>query len=166
MLKPAVGATARETIRFAAVDLERAQAHVDRLQPHEDLLLQPYLKRVEREGELSGIFIGGALSHTVRKVPQAGDYRVQDDFGAHDERHTPCAEEAAMFRLALEAAGAVTLYARVDVLRDDAGALCLGELELVEPLLFSATRRRRPRPSRTPCSRRCVDRNGPGILRP
>jgi hypothetical protein len=40
---------------------------------------------VETEGELSAIYFGGHFSHAVRKIPLPGDYRVQDDFGAHDE---------------------------------------------------------------------------------
>ena len=36
------------------------------------------LERVERDGEVSAIYFDGAFSHGVRKVPVAGDYRVQD----------------------------------------------------------------------------------------
>jgi hypothetical protein len=44
----------------------------------------------------------------------------------------------ALARTVLAAVGASTLYARVDMLRDDAGTPCLLELELVEPSLFLA----------------------------
>ncbi len=138
-LKPAIGATARETLRFddepAAV--RRAQAHLDRLLQREDMLLQPYQESVEQQGELSLFVIDGAVTHAVRKVPTPGDYRVQDDFGAHDEPITPKPAEIA---LALQAVEAVRLpdllYARTDFLRNDDGELRLIELELVEPSLF------------------------------
>ena len=133
-IKPCVGSTARETLRFD--DPAVAQRHVDRLLPREDLMLQPYLARVETEGELSAIFIDGGMTHAVRKIPVAGDYRVQDDFGAKDEPWRPTADEAALARRVVEAAPEDLLYARVDFLRDDAGALCVTELELVEPSLF------------------------------
>ncbi len=138
-LKPAIGATARETLRFTdrAADLAAAQAHVDRLLAVEDMLLQPYLAKVETEGEVSAIFIDRAFSHAVRKRPVPGDYRVQDDFGAHDEPTTLTAGDIADARRALDATGFDDLlYARADFLRDDDGALCLTELELIEPLLF------------------------------
>lgn len=139
-LKPAIGATARETLRFraAGAELEAAQAHADRLLPREDLLLQPYLGRVETEGELSAIFLDGVFSHAVRKLPVPGDYRVQDDFGARDERAHPAPQELDLAARVVRAAehGADLLYARVDLLRDDDGALVVTELELVEPSLF------------------------------
>ncbi len=131
-LKPCVGATSRETLRFDAGD-PAAQAHADRLLAREDLMLQPYLARVETEGELSAIFIDGELTHGVRKVPVAGDYRVQDDFGAKD--YPIDFPDVPLARRAVEAAGRTLLYARADFLVGPHG-LVLTELELVEPSLF------------------------------
>lgn len=137
-LKPQVGASARETLRFDAdaEGLARAQAHADRLLVREDLMLQPYCAAVETEGEVSAILVEGALAHGVRKVPVSGDYRVQDDYGAHDE---PYRFEDAELALVERIAGLVEpglLYGRVDLLRADDGDLKLIELELVEPSLF------------------------------
>lgn len=148
-LKPCIGSTARETLRFAAdaAGLAAAQAHVDRLLPHEDLMLQPFLASVTTRGEWSAIFVDGVITHCVRKVPAAGDYRVQDDFGARDEPYRPTADERAHAEHAFASAvrllvrsGRVAapdlLYARADFLWDDRGAPVLTELELVEPSLF------------------------------
>lgn len=149
-LKPLVGANARSTLRFDATDpteLAAAQAHLASLIGRVDMMLQPYLASVEREGELSGIFFDGALSHAVRKVPAAGDYRVQDDWGAHDEPvvlepeaiavcEQTFAGMAACFRQRGWDIPLPLLYARVDLLRDDAGRWVLNELEIVEPSLF------------------------------
>ena len=136
-IKPAVGATAWRTLRFAAAtDLQAAQAHAEELLADGDLLLQPYLARVETEGELSAIFIDGRLSHAVRKVPVHGDYRVQDDFGAHDEPATLAPDEIALAERAIRVAGTDLLYGRTDFLRADDGSLVLTELELVEPSMF------------------------------
>ena len=138
-LKPCVGATARETLRFAREECARAQAHVDRLLASEDLMLQPYLDTVEREGELSIVFVEGEPVHGVRKVPVAGDYRVQDDFGAADEPWAFTEAEgalAARIVAQVEARFGRLLYARVDFLRSAEGELLLNELELVEPSLF------------------------------
>ncbi len=142
-VKPCVGATARETLRFTvdAEGIAAAGAHVERLLVNEGLVLQPYLESVEGEGELSAIFVDGAFTHGVRKIPVPGDYRVQDDFGASDRPHTFTADELELARSIVERAGArfgdaPLLYARVDFLRERNGELVLNELELVEPSLF------------------------------
>jgi hypothetical protein len=115
-IKPAVGSTARETLRFDADadGLAAASGHLARLLRRESVLLQPYLASVECEGELSVIFIDGEITHAVRKTPVAGDYRVQDDFGASDApaRLTP-QEQAMANRIASLASGlAASLQAR------------------------------------------------------
>lgn len=148
-LKPCVGATARETLRFATdrAGLAAAQAHVDRLLPAEDLMLQPFLRSVLQRGEWSAIFVDGRISHCVRKIPVPGDYRVQDDFGARDERYEPSASERAGAERVMTlvttrggpcpaADGRPLLYGRADFLWNDAGDCVLTELELVEPSLF------------------------------
>jgi len=142
-IKPVVGATARETLRFSAdgLGLEKAQAHLQRLLESEAMMLQPYLKAVEKVGELSALFLGGRFSHAVRKVPQPGDYRVQDDFGAKDFPVELTSEQMkrahSIVTLASERSPTgELLYARVDWLTDDEGELVLTELELVEPSLF------------------------------
>lgn len=141
-LKPMVGATARETLRFDAdaEGLAAAQAHVDRLLPSEGLMLQPYLESVETVGELSLILVDGELSHAVRKVPVEGDYRVQDDFGAVDFPVEVDTETVELARSVLEAGtppdAHPLLYGRVDFMTGPAGELWVGELELIEPSLF------------------------------
>ncbi|MBZ0112219.1 MAG: hypothetical protein K8J08_07160 [Thermoanaerobaculia bacterium] len=145
-LKPAVGATARETLRFDDDDagIALATAHLARVLPHEDMLLQPYQETVESQGEFSLLVVDGEVTHGVRKVPVPGDYRVQDDFGAHDEPFLPRDDEAQLaLRIVATAASANglskdrdLLYARADFLRDEEQQLRLIELELVEPSLF------------------------------
>ena len=137
-LKPAVGATARETLRFnrSPEALAEAQAHVDRMTAAEDMLLQPYQDTVETAGEFSAIFIDGVFTHDVRKTPVPGDYRVQDDFGGHDEPADLSADEIDRARAFVDAVEGDVLYARADFLRDASGALRLIEMELVEPSLF------------------------------
>lgn len=138
-VKPMVGATARETLRFTADTAPLAQAFLERTLAVEDMILQPYLPAVEQAGERSVIFFGGRPSHGVRKVPVPGDYRVQDDFGAHDEPWHPDDDELALATRILHAAQDLVgelLYARVDLLEDDDGRLVVTELELVEPSLF------------------------------
>lgn len=149
-LKPVVGANARDTLRFDARnphELEAAEAHLARVSKLTAMMLQPYLSSVERVGEVSAISFDDVLSHAVRKVPVAGDYRVQDDYGAHDEpvaldreQLEICGQTLAALRSIADTRGwdlaLPLLYARVDLLQDDAGRWVLNELEIVEPSLF------------------------------
>ncbi|MCB9852861.1 MAG: hypothetical protein H6819_07175 [Phycisphaerales bacterium] len=139
-LKPVVGASSSGTMRFdaGAEGIQRARAHLAELLPTHEMMLQPYYASVEKEGEYSVIFIDGQSTHAVRKVPVAGDYRVQDDYGAHDE---PIQLSERDLRVAAEAvvragAGERLLYARADFLRAPDGTLRMNELEVVEPSLF------------------------------
>jgi hypothetical protein len=148
-VKPCVGATARETLRVpdTAAGRAAAQAHVDRLLPHEDLMVQPFLPAVLARGEWSAVFVDGAITHCVRKIPVPGDYRVQDDFGAKDEPYLPTHTERELAERAMAvvtraggpcpgANGTPLLYGRTDFLWRDDGSCVLTELELVEPSLF------------------------------
>ncbi len=137
-LKPIVGASSSGTLRF---DVDRdgiaaGQAHLDRLLPTHAMMLQPYYDSVESEGEYSVIFVENQPTHSVRKVPVAGDYRVQDDYGAHDEPAELDAHDLRIASEALSAVGKSLLYARADFLRSPDGELQMNELELVEPSLF------------------------------
>ena len=133
-----IGASAREALRFNAdeEDLKQAQTHIDRLLQAESVMIQPYLSRVETDGELSAIFIDGQFTHAVRKIPVPGDFRVQDDFGASDEPALLNEANLALAKQILSLVAADLLYGRVDFLIDDHGELLLSELELVEPSLF------------------------------
>jgi len=140
-LKPAVGLSARGTLRFDTdgQGCARAQAHLDGSLGEVGFLLQPYLPTVETFGELSAILIAGELTHTVRKLPVPGDYRVQDDHGGTDEPFAATPGEVEMAHSAVAAVAPVEeelLYARVDWLRDEQERPRLVELELVEPSLF------------------------------
>lgn len=138
ILKPAVGATASDTLRFALDEagLTSAAEHLARHLQAVDFQLQPYMPSVETFGEVSAVFIDGQFSHGVRKVPVSGDYRVQDDFGAHDEAYSFNGPERDRVEGIIDVAGRDLLYARVDLLRDHDDELQLSELELVEPSLF------------------------------
>lgn len=140
-IKPLIGANARECCRFdnSEQGLKIAQAHIDKLIEHEQLVLQPYLKSVEQFGETSGIFFNHQFSHGTRKVPVKGDFRVQDDYGAKDYPYQLSLKEMELAQQAIryvsEKYGDL-LYARIDFLHDHEGNPYLNEMELIEPSLF------------------------------
>jgi len=147
-IKPVFGATARGTCRFGEglSSLEEAQTHLDDWLSKEDMMIQPYLKSVETEGEISLLFMGGEFSHAVQKIPVLGDYRVQDDFDAKDFPIEPSAKIMALGNEVLALAqncikdkfghASFFHYARVDFLKMDEDDYVVGELELIEPSLF------------------------------
>jgi glutathione synthase/RimK-type ligase-like ATP-grasp enzyme len=136
VIKPVVSAGAHETLRVPAGALALAEQHLARLQPTAAMMVQPYLRAIEDQGELSLVFFGGAFSHAVRKRPRAGDFRSQLQFGAALTVAVPDPAELACARAALAAAPAPTLYARVDLVPASDGQPLVMELELVEPQLF------------------------------
>ena len=136
ILKPAVSGAARHTYRLNDANLDAHEAVLRELLREEAMMLQPFLGSVLTQGELSLMVIGGRCTHAVRKIAKTGDFRVQDDHGGTVHRHTPTADEIAFAERAVAACPQAPLYARVDAVRDDSGALSLMELELVEPELF------------------------------
>ena len=136
-IKPQVGACASDTLRFTIDEIDQAQQFLNE-NGHQDMMVQPYLKSVETEGELTAVFIDGELTHGVQKIPVNGDYRVQDDFGARDMPFTFTSTEIETMHSTLQSVPChdELLYARFDYLRSSEGVLFLNELELIEPSLF------------------------------
>jgi glutathione synthase/RimK-type ligase-like ATP-grasp enzyme len=136
VVKPAVAQSGRYATRASVEDPGRAQDVVQRLLPHEDLLIQPFVPAVGADGELSVVFVDGEVTHAVRKRAAPGDFRVHDDHGGSVAPAAPDPAEEAVARDAVRAADAPLLYARVDLVRGVDGAPLVMELELVEPELF------------------------------
>lgn len=103
--------------------------------PH-PMMVQPFLSRIQEEGEYSFIFINGAFSHALLKQAKAGDYRIQSTYGGTETAITPSEADLHAAAKILKALDDVPLYARVDMLRGADGQLLLMELELIEPYLY------------------------------
>jgi glutathione synthase/RimK-type ligase-like ATP-grasp enzyme len=135
IIKAAVAQTGRYLLHVPPGGLAHGQRHLDRLQPHEDLLVQPFLPGVMTEGETSVVYLDGAVSHVVRKRPGSGDFRVHDDYGGTLQASTATREELAVAARAVAAVDHPLLYARVDLVPGPEGPVVM-ELELVEPDLY------------------------------
>ena len=133
VIKPAISAASHETLRVGPDELERGQEHLIRLAAQGDVLVQPCLRSVLRDGERSLIAIEGALTHAVRKAARF--------HGEHERVEGPlpiAPDERALAEAVLEQVAPGALYARVDLARDDEGQPRILELELIEPSLFLA----------------------------
>ena len=143
VVKPAVSAGARDTARWS--DPGSALRHVAELTAEgRTAMLQPYLTRVDDEGETALLYVGGRFSHAVRKGPllRRGEGVRQDRDSRGDLRRVEATPgQRALAQAVLDAVPALVpspppLYARVDVVADGTGRPVLLELEVTEPSLF------------------------------
>jgi glutathione synthase/RimK-type ligase-like ATP-grasp enzyme len=143
VVKPAVSGGAHRTWRSSpgAASVSTADdARLAESAAEGDVMVQPMLAEIEREGEWSLHFFDGAFSHAIVKRPRAGDFRVQLEHGGSVVSVDPTAELIEAARRAIDAApnaGEPPLYARVDGCVVN-GAFVLMELELLEPALSLA----------------------------
>jgi glutathione synthase/RimK-type ligase-like ATP-grasp enzyme len=101
-------------------------------------MIQPFLASIQGEGELSFIFVSGALSHALTKQAQPGEYRIQSNFGGIETAIEPAPADraAAESIMALLPFAEPPLYARIDMVRLPESALAVIEAELIEPYLY------------------------------
>lgn len=142
VVKPTVSAGSLDTLRLGPDEAERSVAHVRAVQASgRSVLVQPYLAGVDSYGETAVVTLDGTYSHAIRKgaLLRAGAGLVEGLYAEEDiTAREPSAAEldvAARALAALPATDAPPLYARVDLLHDDAGPRVL-EVELCEPSLF------------------------------
>lgn len=130
VIKPPVSASADGTHKLGLGDQLPQSAHL------REMLVQPFLRSVAEEGEYSIMLFGGRFSHAIVKRPKAGDFRVQPHLGGTEQPCAPPPGAIELAQAALAAAPAQAAYARVDMVRDESGALAIIELELIEPSLW------------------------------
>jgi glutathione synthase/RimK-type ligase-like ATP-grasp enzyme len=141
IIKPAVGSGARDARRYPRSAVAEMRAHLSRLLAGQrSALLQPYLERIDEQGETALIYINGEFSHAVGKRAVLGrGHGPMRELIAPEEiaARIPDANELALgARVLGELSYSDLLYARVDLLRDARGAPCVLELELAEPSLY------------------------------
>jgi glutathione synthase/RimK-type ligase-like ATP-grasp enzyme len=146
VLKPAVGAGSVDAALFdlgVAHEAGLARAHAERLlATGQTVLVQPYLERIDAQGEAGFMFFGGEFSHAVTKGAMlagqvemvAGLYKAE----VIKPRIATTAEiDVARAALAAAPIAAEQLaYARVDLVPAADGSPLVMELELTEPSLF------------------------------
>lgn len=130
VIKPPVSASAMGThLLGPAHDLPEASRGCP-------MIVQPLVEEISKTGEFSLMLFASEFSYAVVKRPKSGDFRVQEYHGGVTLPSPPPLGAIELAQQALAAAPAEATYARVDIVPDDNGALCIMELELIEPSLF------------------------------
>lgn len=126
--KPLASSTAWRTIRWPGDPIGDG--------PEGRAMIQPYLPRIESDGEVSLLYFDGRYSHAVSKRPQPGEFRVQPEYDGIIADYGPSRDELQAAEAILAAVDEPLLYARVDLVRGLDGRPALIELELIEPDLY------------------------------
>jgi glutathione synthase/RimK-type ligase-like ATP-grasp enzyme len=129
-----VASGAKGARRADVGDLE-LQAHLDELLLHGDVLVQQFVPAVEDEGELSVVLVDGRVAHGVRKLPAAGDFRVQYEWGGSSKVVTPTSSLAELATRVYDVLPAPAMYARIDFVAIG-GRWHVMEVEVTEPALW------------------------------
>jgi hypothetical protein len=152
VVKPNVSAGARDTGRFPAERHDEALALVESIRSSGRVaLVQPYLPGVDAHGETAIVYIGGEVSHVLRKQPilrAAGVAPLGEDPDGpaavmlDDDLVLAGEATEAELSLAAEVHERITerfgipLYARVDIVPGHGGEPVLIELEALDPCLY------------------------------
>jgi glutathione synthase/RimK-type ligase-like ATP-grasp enzyme len=132
IVKPTVSGGAWKTSRLARGDVLTDA-------PVGAAMIQPFLPELVSGGELSLLFFGGRFSHAVLKRAQAGDFRIQVQYGGrYSLVPDPPAAAIALAEQVLAAIAEPLLYARIDMVEGADGRWLLMEAELIEPDFYLA----------------------------
>ena len=132
IIKPAIGASAYHVSRVSLNEVITFTNQLQKLLQTTNVLIQPFIPEIS-QGELSFIFIGGKLTHSVLKKPKTGEYRTNfksvETFiqSTNDQQQ----QVLKIYKKTLQP----LLYARIDCV-EIKGVLTVMEIELIEPVLF------------------------------
>ena len=135
VIKPTLSANADDTFRVSSSNMAEIMPSLLTTFAARRYMIQPFLSSVVEEGEYSLFYFGGCYSHAILKVPQQGDFRVQEEHGGQLLAVKANIVQQEIAQRALEAMPAQALYARVDLVRQE-NEWAIMELELIEPSLY------------------------------
>jgi hypothetical protein len=143
VVKPTVSAGARDTARFRPGEQDAAGELAARiLSSGRSVMVQPYLARLDDDGETGLVYLDGAYSHAFRKgallagAPLGPGLYAEEEIAARVATPAQRAIGNAVLALTADRIGGAPLYARVDLVPGADGEPVLIELELTEPSLF------------------------------
>ncbi|MFA5420322.1 MAG: hypothetical protein WC341_17850 [Bacteroidales bacterium] len=134
VLKPMISGGSYHT--FVITDQEENQFNelMAEFYQNRPYLLQEFIPEIAN-GEISTLCFANGYSYSIKKVPQAGDYRVQFNYGGQYHVCPVDPQIQAIAQQIQERFNSTTLYQRVDGVWKD-GHFLLMEVELIEPDLY------------------------------
>jgi glutathione synthase/RimK-type ligase-like ATP-grasp enzyme len=132
VIKPVVG-LATSGVRVVEAGDSAGQSHLESLLENGAAMVQPFLESVHTYGERALVYLGGAYSHAASKE---AFQRLAVVGGAGEAAVDATPQERAVADTAIATLDSRWLFARVDVVPDDAGRPIVMEFELIEPTLF------------------------------
>lgn len=140
IIKPLISANSDNTFRLDHTNLMAQAGPLSNIFSTTPCVIQPFLDSVINEGEYSLFYFNGEYSHTIRKVPKSGDFRVQEEHGGELITVIPDELQLSTATKVLAALPEKSLYARVDLIRNPRAQKediwQLMEVELIEPSLY------------------------------
>jgi hypothetical protein len=140
VIKPAVSADAYGTILLKEGMATEGQQYLDHMLSLHDMLIQPFFPAVLSSGERSLICIDGEVTHAVLRPPVLGcdPGMLPPPDLPKKGLIVPQEEELRLAHKIIATLSSSVLYARIDLVHDVSGQLCVMEVELVEPELWLA----------------------------
>ncbi len=134
VVKPTVGTQGYQTWLTEPTTAERDQRQLVTMMMQGDVIVQPFMNEIARDGEYSFVYFDGVFSHCYRRRPKQGDYRTHVEFGAQVGPARVTDDMRAQADAMLEVLPEIMLYARIDAVLSE-GRLLMMALELIEPSL-------------------------------
>lgn len=142
VIKPAISSNAYGTIQVAEEEAASdGQLYLDHMLTLHDMLIQPFFPAVLSKGERSLIFINGEVTHAVLRPPIRAVSHSQAS-SPHAATLTteklivPHEEELRLAHKIIHLLPSRVLFARIDLVDDIDGQLCVMEVELIDPKLW------------------------------
>ncbi|NDV90408.1 hypothetical protein GTH32_04255 [Alteromonas sp. 345S023] len=135
IIKPVLSANADDTFKVERDAIFDYLPQLSRCFAQREHMIQPFIPSVIEEGEYSLFYFGGKYSHGILKVPETGDFRVQEEHGGKLYTIDPTIDMLQSAQHAVSMMPTQALYARVDLIRIE-NHWAIMELELIEPSLY------------------------------
>lgn len=139
VIKPDVGGNATDTFVLRNPLPEELTDRLAQTFQKRPFLVQPFITKIQTEGEFSLFFFNGEYSHAIQKIPKPGDFRVQEEHGSDIRSVKPTQDLIDTAQQVLALVDPQPVYVRADFVRDDDDTFLLMELELIEPSLYLRT---------------------------
>jgi glutathione synthase/RimK-type ligase-like ATP-grasp enzyme len=134
VLKPMISGGSYHTYVLEKGEEAKYQQYIQEHFVNRPFMLQEFIPGIT-EGEISTITFSNGYTYSVTKVPKAGDYRVQFNYGGQYRIHETPAEIQHIAEKIFDRQERRTLYQRLDGVWHN-GKFLIMEVELLEPDLY------------------------------